>query len=178
MKCQLFDVVKTKWVTESDIEFEADFHLLCDLFKFLNYSSYFLISKVKTIAPSSQSYLRESWNQEISLCLADMRTSINSLLGEWKVPWMEEPGKLQSIGSLRVSHDWVTSLSLSCIGEGNGTPLQYSCLENPRDGRAWWAAVSGVAQSQTRLKWLSSSRRMELVSILSAEVNHNDVRDQ
>ena len=47
--------------------------------------------------------------------------------------------------------------SLSCIGEGNGNPLQCSCLENPRDGRAWWAAVSGVAQSQTRLKWLSSS---------------------
>ena len=47
--------------------------------------------------------------------------------------------------------------SLSCIGEGNGNPLQCSCLENPRDGGAWWAAVSGVAQSQTQLKWLSSS---------------------
>ena len=51
--------------------------------------------------------------------------------------------------------------SLSCIGEGNGNPLQCSCLENPRDGRAWWAAVYGVAQSQTRLKWLSSSRARE-----------------
>ena len=47
--------------------------------------------------------------------------------------------------------------SLSCIGEGNGNPLQCSCLENPRDSRAWWAAVCGVAQSQTRLKRLSSS---------------------
>ena len=47
--------------------------------------------------------------------------------------------------------------SLSCIGEGNGNPLQYSCLENPRDGGAWWAAVYGVSQSQTRLKRLSSS---------------------
>jgi len=47
--------------------------------------------------------------------------------------------------------------SLSCIGEGNGNPLQCSCLENPRDGRAWWAAIYGVAQSRTRLKWLSSS---------------------
>ena len=45
--------------------------------------------------------------------------------------------------------------SLSCIGEGNGNPLQCSCLENPRDGGAWWAAVYVVAQSQTRLKWLS-----------------------
>ena len=47
--------------------------------------------------------------------------------------------------------------SLSCIGEGNGNPLQCSCLENPRDGGAWWASVHGVTQSQTRLKWLSSS---------------------
>src|SRR5574337_215427 len=47
--------------------------------------------------------------------------------------------------------------SLSCIGEGNGNPLQCSCLENPRDGGAWWAAVYRVAQSQTRLKQLSSS---------------------
>jgi len=47
--------------------------------------------------------------------------------------------------------------SSSCIGEGNGNPLQCSCLENPRDGGAWWAAVYGVAQSRTRLKWLSSS---------------------
>ena len=49
--------------------------------------------------------------------------------------------------------------SLSCIGEGNGNPLQCSCLGNPRDGGAWWAAVSGVAQSRTRLKRLSSSRQ-------------------
>ena len=50
--------------------------------------------------------------------------------------------------------------SLSCTGEGNGNPLQYSCLENPRDGEAWWAAVYGVSQSQTRLKRLSSSRSL------------------
>ena len=53
--------------------------------------------------------------------------------------------------------------SLSCIGEGNGNPLQCSCLENPRDGRAWWAAVYGVAQSRTWLKRLSSSRIFEIV---------------
>ena len=50
--------------------------------------------------------------------------------------------------------------SLSCIGEGNGNPFQCSCLENLRYGGAWWAAIYGVAQSQTRLKWLSS-RSME-----------------
>ena len=49
--------------------------------------------------------------------------------------------------------------SLSCIGEGNGNPLQCSCLESPRDGGAWWAAVCGVAQSRARLERLSSSSR-------------------
>ena len=72
----------------------------------------------------------------------------------WKIPWMEEPGRLQSMGWLE--SDTIERLpfhfSLSCIGEGNGNPLQCSCLENPRDGGAWWAAVYGVTQSQTRLK--------------------------
>ena len=48
----------------------------------------------------------------------------------------------------------------SCIGEGNGNPLQCSCLENPRDGGAWWADVYGVAQSQIQLKRLSSSSKL------------------
>ena len=59
------------------------------------------------------------------------------------------------MGSLRVRYDWATSLSR--IGQGNGNPLQCTCLENPRDGGVWWAAVYGVTQSQTQLKWLSSS---------------------
>ena len=77
----------------------------------------------------------------------------------WKIPWTEEPGGLQSMGSLEsdTTERLHFHFSLSCIGEGNGNPLQCSCLENPRDGEAWWAAVSGVAQSCTRLKRLSSS---------------------
>ena len=74
----------------------------------------------------------------------------------WKLPWTEEPGRLQSMGSRRVGHGtqltdftFTFHFSLSCIGEGNGNPLQYSCLENPRDRGAWWAAVCGVAQSGT-----------------------------
>ena len=55
--------------------------------------------------------------------------------------------------------------SRSCIGEGNANPLQYSCLENPRDGGAWWAAVYGVTQSRTRLKRLSSSSSKGMVSL-------------
>ena len=60
-----------------------------------------------------------------------------------KIPWMEEPGRLQSMGLLRVGHNWATSLSLSCIGEGNSNPLQCSCLENPRDRGAWWLLSMG-----------------------------------
>ena len=54
--------------------------------------------------------------------------------------------------------------SFSCIGEGNGNPLQCSCLENPRDGGAWWAVICGVTQSRTRLKWLSSSSSRQSLS--------------
>ena len=68
-------------------------------------------------------------------------------------PW----GSLESDMTERLHFDF----SLSCIGEGNGNPLQYSCLENSRDGGAWWAAVYGVAQSWTRLKRLSSSSSRE-----------------
>ena len=90
----------------------------------------------------------------ISLAMASHSSTL-----AWKIPWMEEPGGLQSMRSLRVRYDWATNFhfSLSCIGEGSGNPLQCSCLENPRDRGAWWAAVYGVAQSRTRLKWLSSS---------------------
>ena len=77
----------------------------------------------------------------------------------WKIPWMEDPGGLQSMGSLEsdTTERLHFHFSLSCIGEGNDNPLQCSYLENPRDGGAWWAAVSGVTQSRTWLKWLSSS---------------------
>ena len=79
----------------------------------------------------------------------------------WRIPWTEEPGRLQSMGLLRSdTTEWLHfHFSLSCPGEGNGNPLQFSCLENPRDGQAWWAAVYGVAQSQTQLKWLRRRRR-------------------
>ena len=69
----------------------------------------------------------------------------------WRIPWTEEPGRLWSMGSLRVGHVERPHFhfSLSRIGEENGNPLQCSCLENPRDGGAWWAAICGDAQSQT-----------------------------
>ena len=75
----------------------------------------------------------------------------------WKIPWMEEPGRLQSMGrwELDTTERLHFHFSVSRIGEGNVNPLQCSCLENPRDEGAWWAAVCGVTQSQTQLKWLS-----------------------
>ena len=82
-------------------------------------------------------------------------------------PW----GREESDTTERLHFDF----SLSCIGEGNGNPLQYSCLVNPRDGGAWWAAIYGVAQSRTRLKQLSSSllHSPTLTSIHDHRKNHS-----
>ena len=77
-----------------------------------------------------------------------MATHCNALA--WKIPWTEE---------LDMTEQLHFHFSFSCTGEGNGNPLQCSCLENPRNGGAWWAAIYGVAQSRTRLTWLSSSSR-------------------
>ena len=90
----------------------------------------------------------------------------NSSTLAWKIPWMEEPGGLQSMVSLGVGHGWATSLSR--IGEGNGNALQCSCLENPRDGGAWWAAVYGVSQSRTRLKRVSSQVSFDFLLLHSS----------
>ena len=95
-----------------------------------------------------------------------------TIVGTWRRPWHPTPvllpGKSHGQRSLVGCSPWghwgldTTErlhfhFSLSCIGEGNGNPLQCSCLENPRDRGAWWATVYGVAQSRTRLKRLSSS---------------------
>ena len=97
------------------------------------------------------------FSSQLSLSEKAMATHSSTLA--WKIPWMEEPGRLQSMGSRRVgqAERLHFQFSLSCIGEGNGNPLQCSCLENPRDRGAWWAAVYGVARSRTQLKRLSSS---------------------
>ena len=77
----------------------------------------------------------------------------------WKIPWMEEPGGLQSMGSLRVRDVWATSFSLFTFMHWR-KKLQPTPVFLPGESKgrgAWWAAVYGVTQSQTRLKWLSSS---------------------
>ena len=67
----------------------------------------------------------------------------------WKIPWTEEPGRLHGVAESDMTERFHFHFSLSCTGEGNGNPLQCSCLENPRDGGAWWAAIYGVAESDT-----------------------------
>ena len=94
------------------------------------------------------------------------------IVGTWRRQWHPSPvllpgkshGRRSLVGCSPWGHwglDKTEQLhfhfSLSCIGEGNGNPLQCSCLENPRDRGDWWATVYGVTQSRTRLKWLSSS---------------------
>ena len=127
---------------------------------------------------------RPEWDDEgVSICESPIRgkpgtplqkamTPHSSTLA-WKIPWTEEPGRLQSVGLLRVGHDWATSLSR--IGEGNGNPLQCSCLENTRDGGAWWAAIYGVAQSRTLLKRLSGSSSSSRNTILNPYVTKNSL---
>ena len=84
----------------------------------------------------------------------------------WKIPWMEEPGRLQSMGSQRVGHDCVTSLSLFTFvhWRRKWQPTPVFLPGESQGWGAWWAAVYGVAQSQIRLKRLSSSSRIEAVS--------------
>ena len=107
-----------------------------------------------------------------------------SLFGEWHPTPVLLPGKSHGRRSLvgcspwgRQESDMTEQLhfqfSLSWIGEGNGTPLQCSCLENPRDGGAWRAAVYGVSQSQTWLKQLSSSSSSSVLIVGFNEIHPN-----
>ena len=110
------------------------------------------------------------------ICIIPFKTQLSNLKISsnkfWRRQWQPTPvllpGKCHGRRSLvgcspwgREESDTTEQLhfhfSLSCIGEGNGNLLQYSCLENPNDRGAWWAAIYGVAQRQTRLKGLSSS---------------------
>ena len=95
----------------------------------------------------------------------------------WRIPQMEEPGRLQPMESEEsdVTEQLHFHFSLSCIGEGNGNPLQCSCLENPREGGAQWAAVYGVTQSRTRLTQLSSSSS-SMETIKESVVSRNQKR--
>ena len=93
-------------------------------------------------------------------CFVEVAMATHSSTLAWKIPWSlvgySPWGREESDMTEQLHFHFL----LLCIGEGNGNPLQCSCLENPRHRGAWWAAVCGVAQSQTQLMWLSSSSRM------------------
>ena len=129
-------------------------------------------------ALQEKQYCRKKYNFLLTLTTVDINTGfqvalvIKMMLGEkamaahssalaWKIPWMETPDSCSPWGREESDTTERLHFSLSCTGDGNGNPLQYSCLENPRDGGAWWAAVYGVAQNQTQLKQLSSSSGKE-----------------
>ena len=88
-------------------------------------------------------------------CLWEKEMAAHSSIVAWRILWTEDPGGLLSIGSNEVGHNWSDFACMHWRRKCN--PLQYSCLENPRDRGAWWAAIYGVSQSRTQLKWLSSS---------------------
>ena len=94
-----------------------------------------LLFTISSIAASDSKWHN---NNCLLICL-EKAMSPHSSTFAWKIPWTEEPGRLQSMGSLESdTTEWLHfHFSLSCIGEGNGNPLQCSCLENPRDGGAW-----------------------------------------
>ena len=95
-----------------------------------------------------------SWNCKESDTTEESAVAPYSSTLAWEIPWMERLVGCSPWGHEELdTTEWFHfSFSLSCNGEGHGIPLQCSCLENPRDGGTWWAAVYGVAQSWTRLK--------------------------
>ena len=111
-----------------------------------------------------------SWTNQLyrMLCSVFLWPSLDKWRRQWHPTPVLLPGKSHGRRSLVGCSPWGGEesdtteqlhfhFSLSCIGEGTGNLLQCSCLENPKDGGAWWAAICGVTQSGTRLKWLSSS---------------------
>ena len=104
----------------------------------------------------SQNYELQSEEQEKNLDLSRLHEpTLKPISYNWKPPFSYKSQQIPLSLICIVLQSF--HFSFSCIGEGNGNPPQCSCLENPRDGGAWWAAVYGVAQSRTRLTRLSSS---------------------
>ena len=109
------------------------------------------------IEPGSSALQADSWGNYIQYLIITHNEKNICITEPLCSTTTEEPGRLQSTGSLRVGHDWVTSVSLSCTRRGNGNPLQCSYLENARDGGTLWGVVYGVAQSQTQLRDLAAA---------------------
>ena len=129
---------------------------------------------------------KKIWNSKILVSRKREKIQITNIRTKiWKRQWHPTPvllpGKSRGWRSLEGCSPWGCwgsdtterlhfRLSLSCIGEGNGNPLQCSCLENPMDGGACWAAVYGVTQSQKWLKWLSSRTKIKYISTDTTDI--------
>ena len=100
-----------------------------------------------------------NWTELNWVGISEKAVATHSSTRAWKIPWTEEPGRLQSMGSRRVGHDWVTSLLLFTFmhWRRKWRPTPMFLPGESQGWGTWWAAVSGVAQSRTWLKWLSSS---------------------
>ena len=112
---------------------------------------------------------KQAWTFLLFLLLTAPNMAPHSSTLAWKIPWTEEPGRLRSMGSLSVRHDWATSLSLFIFmhWRGKWQPTPVFLPGESQGWGAWWAAVYGVTQSQTRLKRLSSSSSSNMyVSLL------------
>ena len=152
-------VVSTHWVLVFSSEHSGVLSLWFHIFRWLNTFSKIKGTYVycKKSFKSRELYQEKEINQSSIMELRDNNCHLpeaffSSLLRRSLVG-CSPCGREESDTTERLQFPF----SLSCIGEGNGNPLQCSCLENPRDGGPWWAAVYGVAQSQTGLKRLSSS---------------------
>ena len=136
------------------IQLRKEFKLVIKFCKQLQNPAGFLSLPYSFLTEFCQIFIwRRQWHPTLVLLLGKSHGQ-RSLVGQ--SPW----GRKESDTTERLHFHF----SLSCIGEGNGNPLQCSCLENPRDRGAWWAAVYGVAQSWPRLKRLSSSSRCLAIS--------------
>ena len=110
--------------------------------------------------------VRHDWSNLACMHALRKEMATHSSILARRIPGTEEPGGLPSMGL----QSWTQLKWLSIhafIEEGNGNPLQYSCPENPRDRRAWWAADYGVTQSGAWLKWLSSSSKRGPLPVIS-----------
>ena len=121
----------------------------------LFHNLHFILCPVVVLFKNKLIYGRRQW-QPTPVLLPGKSHEHRSLIG--CSPWSREES---DVTERRHFH-----FSLSCIGEGNGNPLQCSCLENPRDGGVWWAAFYGVAQSWTRLKRLKQQQQQAILLLL------------
>ena len=146
--CKIFTIFQNSYIVGSDNFF------LFFMFLWIDCSLELKLVKNTEVACNLPAMRETGLILELGRHLEKGKVTHSSIL-VWRIPWTVY--SLWGHKELDTTERLHFHFSLSCIGEGNGNPLQCSCLENPRDRGAWWAAVYGITQSQTQPKWLSSS---------------------